>query len=1330
MKESKNKNMTDVVQIEESSSHSDFIQQLKNRGLKDGLISCSAAQFLEEGQRLIEQKKYDSAIEVLELGTNEWPKNYALNGVLADCYKNVGDYEKSANYFEAVVNGPNPVPSWAYVGYANVLELQGEYTLALSNIVEALDLHYSLELAQRAIQLSAYLSSIESVVYSVTKAIDTQIEDCKTRADHYLEHGDHLCQLHQWSLACELYDKSHQEVGDRLIPVTRKLKVLIRNRAVDQAALVVNEWKNNRPGDTRLERFEKICAGMTVADTVRSIAFYLPQYHPIKENSEWWGEGFTEWHNVASARSMWSGHAQPRLPTDLGYYDLRLPETYNKQTALANRYGVDGFCFYYYWFNGRKILETPLQNILDGKTNKFPFCICWVNEDWTRSWDGMSGEVLLSTSHSEEMNLKFIEDVYPIISHDDYIRVDGKPMLIVYCAEKLDVTSRTTDMWREYCNAQGLGEIYIVAVQSFGFGDPTELGYDAALEFPPHAVGGKDVGESHVEIKDVPDIDPDFNGKVYSYQSFADCAISRSEEKYNLHRTCMLAWDNTARRGKEAHIYAHFSVEKYQLWLLENMRKAITEQSDPVVFINAWNEWAEGSTLEPDSDYGHEILSATRRAKRIALWNNSNTHWKPEVQKSLPGEVTDHENILMIGHDAHKNGAQINFLCMLQNLVRDKKKRVTIILIEGGELLSQYEQYGKVYIIGSEQNRFDLFHGIIRDYMTKGASKAICNTCVTGDLTALLNNSGYEVISLVHELPGIISDYGLERNCELLSENAHSVVFASEYVADKFQSVADISPNKVKILSQGIKQNPYLSNKETSRSEIRAEFGIPDDGKIVIGCGYGDMRKGIDYFLQLANTVVKAKNNVYFIWIGELEVQIQSLLSKDISQIPENKILITGFRKDTGRIFSAADVFALTSREDPFPSVVMEAMEAGLPVFGFEGCGGYGSIVNDESGGLVPFGDVASYSEKICKLLSDNSMYEAIAKHNAEYSKARFGYPKYMSHLLDLLNVGVLENRTESLTVSAVIPNYNYSRYLKLRLKTVAEQTRKPDEIIILDDASSDNSLEVIKEFVNETDIPVKVIESTENSGNVFIQWKKGIEETSSDLIWIAEADDYCDQDFLERLCYAFSDEQVVISACNSIMIDGFGNSDGSTYSEYLTSHFGSSFEDGFNADGLEFLNTILVKRNAIMNASAVVFRKDAAQQAMSNLGRLRLSGDWLFWAELCLSGNINYTSDSYNYHRRHSNSVVGQALREKTEIISEMLKMVEIFGENSSSHIAESSLENLLASINQTYQELFFSDADYVSIEEHPSLSADYLRLADPSLQQIMSKAERELAA
>ena len=345
---------------------------------------------------------------------------------------------------------------------------------------------------------------------------------------------------------------------------------------------------------------------------VRAIAFYLPQYHPIPENDRWWGKGFTEWTNVTRSRPNFEGHYQPHLPADLGFYDLRLPEVREEQARLASHYGISAFCYYYYWFAGKKLLNRPLDEVLKSGAPDFPFCICWANENWTRRWDGCEEDILIAQSHTEKEHADFIADIAPALKDKRYVRVQGKPLLIVYRLGLIPEPRRMADLWREYCMNEGIGEIYLAYVQSFEgmpMGDePGVYGFDAAIEFPPHRYPVRAEGSR-------PLINPEYQGLLFDYVHTSENFIKRPWPSYKLFRTVMPSWDNTARRQDVSHVFVDATPERYEYWL-----RKIVEQTrrfhfgdERIVFINAWNEWAEGNHLEPDRRFGHQYLVATKK---------------------------------------------------------------------------------------------------------------------------------------------------------------------------------------------------------------------------------------------------------------------------------------------------------------------------------------------------------------------------------------------------------------------------------------------------------------------------------------------------------------------------------------------------------------------------------------------------------------------------------------------------------------------------------------------------------------------------------------------
>jgi lipopolysaccharide biosynthesis protein len=349
----------------------------------------------------------------------------------------------------------------------------------------------------------------------------------------------------------------------------------------------------------------------------RLIAFYLPQFHPIPENDGWWGKGFTEWTNVAKARPLFAGHYQPHLPADMGFYDLRLPETRQAQADLAREYGIEGFCYWHYWFHGKRLLERPFNEVLSSGQPDFPFCLAWANEPWSRRWLGEERDVLQHQTYSPEDDRNHIRWLVEAFADPRYIQVRDRPLFMVYRPTDLPEPNRTTDLFRDECVRHGLAEPYLLGLNSH---DPDvdyrELGFDGTLDFQPELGILPDFLDDGLRLskllRNMRAGVASASLKIYDYTTAR--RLMAKERSFPVQPCIFVGWDNTPRRGNNGIIMINSSPAAFESGL-----SALVEQvsnlppEHRLVFINAWNEWAEGNYLEPDLKNGRRYLEAVRR---------------------------------------------------------------------------------------------------------------------------------------------------------------------------------------------------------------------------------------------------------------------------------------------------------------------------------------------------------------------------------------------------------------------------------------------------------------------------------------------------------------------------------------------------------------------------------------------------------------------------------------------------------------------------------------------------------------------------------------------
>ena len=712
---------------------------------------------------------------------------------------------------------------------------------------------------------------------------------------------------------------------------------------------------------------ENINAGVPVATDIRAIAIYLPQFHAIPENDAWWGRGFTEWTNVRRGTPQYEGHYQPHVPhPDLGYYDLNDASVLEKQAAVARAAGIEGFCFYYYWFNGRRLLNMPTDRLLATGKPDFPFCFCWANENWTRAWDGGDKEILIGQEHSDESDERFILDLLPAFRDPRYIRVDGKPLLIVYRPGLLPDPAATARHWRETCRREGIGEIFLARMQMFDWElqgrDPS---YNSVIQFAPvsrgHSPNLKDNVRLHEPAK--------FTGEVRDYRLSAAHYPFENIGPALWPGVCP-SWDNTARRMERGHSWIHSSPEIYHRWLsivARRARQALPPQQR-FVFINAWNEWAEGCHLEPDEKYGYAWLNATR----FAL-----TGERPPVRPC----------ILVVGHDAARAGAQMVLLHMLREWQAQDLCEVRLVLLADGVLRPEFEEVVETLVLSdfpTEADRKRAFETFCRP----APDVVLGNTAVIGPFLPTLKHLGVPIVAYIHELQKSIERWAPGPIMRATVENSDHFIAVSAPVADNLQRTHSIPPEKISCINEYIPTGHRVSPE--GLQILRSELGIQSHEKIVFGCGTVDWRKGPDLFVETALEVLQRVPEARFFWIGCDGADEASARAHRLAT--DSRIRFLGERQNPRDYLALGHVFFLSSREDPFPLVALEAADAGLPVVCFAEAGGMPKFVGNTCGRTVPFENTQAAAEALTGFLTQDALRQSTglaaqaavrAKHDA-----------------------------------------------------------------------------------------------------------------------------------------------------------------------------------------------------------------------------------------------------------------------------------------------------------------------------------------------------------
>lgn len=935
----------------------------------------------------------------------------------------------------------------------------------------------------------------------------------------------------------------------------------------------------------------------------RVIAFYLPQFHVTPENDAFWGQGFTEWRNVARGLPRFSGHYQPRIPGELGYYDLADPAILRQQVQMARAAGIAGFAFYYYRFSSGRVLGLPVEQLLADPSLDMPFLLVWANENWTRTWDGLDREILLEQTYDQALEDALIADFARHFADPRYLRIEGRPLLMIYRPTRIPHVRDRVERWRSRFSAEHGEHPLFLMPQSDEAADPRAFGLDGAVEFPPHVIG-RDTGME----KGLTLLDPEFVGQVRDYRRMAADARRERSPGYPLIRTVTPSWDNEARRPGRGLTYTGSSPSVFRAWLDEAIDFATRHpfRGESLVFVNAWNEWAEGAYLEPDMHFGAAYLNATSRA----------IHGVPE-----PG---GRRRILLVGHDAQRNGAQLLLLHIGRIFTRRFGIDVSFLLLGDGDLMEDYRSVAPVTVIPAGSAGIEAYLAGLRE---RGFDRAITNTVVSGAVVPALRDAGFSVVSLVHEMPGIIRDRGWEAPARQIATASDVVIIPSQVAAAGFGDLFPGAAARMAIRPQGLYQALVPADEViTIRRAVRARLGWGATTTVVLGVGFGDRRKGIDLFLEAAAISQRRRADMRFVWVGEIEGGRQG------RSVPDSFVHIP-FTNGVGEWYAGADVFFMASREDPYPSTMLEAAASGLPIVTFAGRVGsehlaaeYGTVVSDLDAeaafaaleGFPPAPD----EERLRRTLARRA--EVTATHR---------FDDYGFDLLRRFEPNLPK-------VSVVVPNFEYARYLGERLGSIFDQTHPVFEVVVLDDASTDDSLDVVARISGTRGRDVTVLTNAANSGSVIGQWRRGVTATTGDLVWIAEADDRAAPEFLATAIRSMGPE-TVLAFTDSRVIDARGTETAASYRGYYAGVAGGEhLLADLEIDGAEFARTLLAIENVVLNVSATVTRRadlvDVLTEEAEALRTYRFAGDWHVYLHLMPRGRVSFVARSLSTHRRH----------------------------------------------------------------------------------------------
>jgi O-antigen biosynthesis protein len=618
--------------------------------------------------------------------------------------------------------------------------------------------------------------------------------------------------------------------------------------------------------------------------------------------------------------------------------------------------------------------------------------------------------------------------------------------------------------------------------------------------------------------------------------------------------------------------------------------------------------------------------------------------------------------VFVVAHKTDRSGAPLIALNLVRALAREYRLPVVSILLDAtGPLRSEFER-DSIETIAFDEILLDhdgraklAWAEVAQRLWRRRIANGICNSLLTSEAIEHLTSRGLRCVSLVHEMPGSITGYGWGRHAENAINFSTCVVFPSQVVRDRFNSEFGQPNGTTRVLGQPSNLDPAANRAAAApgqRRRLRAALGLAEEDFVVLSVGGGDFRKGVDLYLQTVCAALERAGGegrrLSFLWAGDVPSHVGVWVRQDLERRGwADRVHLAGVQHDNvADYYAAADLFFLPSREDPFPTVVIEALQAGLPVLGFEDSGGLTEQIGEAAGWLLPYGDWSKAADLLVELRS-NDMGEMRAAALARGKS--FATPEhYAADLLNLLQFGLTraerqQERPRTALVGVGVPAYNCAAYLEERIWSIFEQTLAPADIFMIDDASPDATVEVMHRLKAFAPSPCRIVGNGENSGSPFLQWKQCLEALDTPYAWIAESDDGARIRFLDRLVGRLGEDRTITLAyAKSTTMDANSHEHDAGHDAHLASVAPlKRWASSYIRSGREEIAEVLAFENTIPNVSACLVDRKAAVTAVETALEFRTCGDWVFYLELLRQGKVAYHAEALNLHRRHGTSII-----------------------------------------------------------------------------------------